>query len=598
MKLKFTNLKLSHRLFLIIVVFFLLPYMLLYFYSYKKAEIIIKDKLNQVTHTNLEQIGNLIENQCINIANASEYLISMDTYKSLYYSPENQYEFLELYQKTDALIQNVNNSLLSGKSYISILAENKPLYSTVPLSQLNMQSFFDSIIMQDNQMIERSIYFSNPHKSYIASLPKEHYISCIRKVSDFFPEKTDLYLIISTPISVFVDNLNTTLGSLILTDSSSNLIANSGATLQTSLISTIQNELAISSKHNNDTTFSIPIDNSASLVNCLNLKTYNWKLISIIDTSDLYKDIYFLRFVVGIISLILILVCLSITFYFIYHQLKPLVLLKERMKAISEGNLNVNLITSDLHSKDEISVLTKTFNTMVDNINQLIEQKQAAQKRENELHFEMLLAQINPHFLFNTLNSIKWMSIVAHTDNITTTITSLGRLLEISMNKLNDRISIEDEIMNIKSYSQIQQIRYPGRFEIIYNIDTSILKLYTLKLVLQPIVENSIIHNIECREFLTITISGQCINNTVILKVHDNGIGIQKEYIENILHTNEKQKSNYVFRGIGVSNVHERIQLKYGTNYGLHYESDGKSFTEVLITFPKVTVLPNSSTPL
>ncbi len=119
------------------------------------------------------------------------------------------------------------------------------------------------------------------------------------------------------------------------------------------------------------------------------------------------------------------------------------------------------------------------------------------------------------------------MSIVAHTDNITTTITSLGRLLEISMNKLNDRISIEDEIMNIKSYSQIQQIRYPGRFEIIYNIDTSILKLYTLKLVLQPIVENSIIHNIECREFLTITISGQCISNTVILKVHDNGIGIQ-----------------------------------------------------------------------
>ena len=79
----------------------------------------------------------------------------------------------------------------------------------------------------------------------------------------------------------------------------------------------------------------------------------------------------------------------------------------------------------------------------------------------------MLLAQINPHFLFNTLNSIKWMSIVAHTDNITTTITSLGRLLEISMNKMNDRILIEDEIMNIKSYSQIQQLRYPGRFEII-----------------------------------------------------------------------------------------------------------------------------------
>lgn len=100
MKLKFSNLKLSHRLFLIIVIFFLLPYMLLYFYSYKKAEIIIKDKLNQITYTNLEQVGNLIENQCINITNASEYLISMDNYKSLYYKPQNQYKFLDLYQKT------------------------------------------------------------------------------------------------------------------------------------------------------------------------------------------------------------------------------------------------------------------------------------------------------------------------------------------------------------------------------------------------------------------------------------------------------------------------------------------------------------------
>lgn len=129
MKLKFSNLKLSHRLFLIIVVFFLLPYMLLYFYSYKKAEIIIKDKLNQVTYTNLEQVGNLIENQCINITNASEYLISMDNYKSLYDKPEDQYQFLDLYQKTDMLVQNVNNSLLNGTSVISILAENQPLYN-------------------------------------------------------------------------------------------------------------------------------------------------------------------------------------------------------------------------------------------------------------------------------------------------------------------------------------------------------------------------------------------------------------------------------------------------------------------------------------
>lgn len=195
MKLKFSNLKLSHRLFLIIVIFFLLPYMLLYFYSYKKAEIIIKDKLNQITYTNLEQVGNLIENQCINITNASEYLISMDNYKSLYYKPQNQYKFLDLYQKTDTLVQNVNNSLLNGTSVISILAGNQPLYSTVPLSELDTQAFFNTAVPDNHATIENSIYFSNPHPSYISSLPKEQYISCVRRVSDFFQEGTDLYLV-------------------------------------------------------------------------------------------------------------------------------------------------------------------------------------------------------------------------------------------------------------------------------------------------------------------------------------------------------------------------------------------------------------------
>lgn len=601
MKLKFSNLKLSHRLFLIIVIFFLLPYMLLYFYSYKKAEIIIKDKLNQITYTNLEQVGNLIENQCINITNASEYLISMDNYKSLYYKPQNQYKFLDLYQKTDTLVQNVNNSLLNGTSVISILAGNQPLYSTVPLSGLDTQAFFNTAVPDNHATIENSIYFSNPHPSYISSLPKEQYISCVRRVSDFFQEETDLYLVISTPISIFLNNLDTTFGSLVLMDASNHLIADSGEKLQPALVSTLQSSLTNTKEHDTDKTYSISINDSGFLANCLNLKTYNWKLISIVDTSALYKDIYLLRFIVGVISLILILICVSVTFYFIYHQLKPLTALKERMEMISKGNWNVedvNFTAPDLNSKDEISILTNTFYTMIDNIHQLIKQKQEAQKRENELHFEMLLAQINPHFLFNTLNSIKWMSIVAHTDNITTTITSLGRLLEISMNKMNDRILIEDEIMNIKSYSQIQQIRYPGRFEINYSIDDSILKLYTLKLVLQPIVENSIIHNIENREFLTITISGQCINNTVILKVHDNGVGINKKSIENILSKNKEQKNNNVFRGIGVSNVHERIQLEYGADYGLHYESDEKSFTDAFITFPKITTLSDVSTPL
>ena len=147
---------------------------------------------------------------------------------------------------------------------------------------------------------------------------------------------------------------------------------------------------------------------------------------------------------------------------------------------------------------------------MVTEIGHLIEEIQVTQTRERELRFEMLLAPINPHFLFNTLNSIKWMSVMSGTEHITNTITALGRLLEISMNKVNDVLPIEEELENIKSYIKIQQVRYPGRFDVTYHIEKGILKEHTLKLILQPLVENSILHNIEARDFLMIDISGRC----------------------------------------------------------------------------------------
>lgn len=278
-------------------------------------------------------------------------------------------------------------------------------------------------------------------------------------------------------------------------------------------------------------------------------------------------------------------ICLLATFFAIYSQLRPLFKLKEQMQQVMAGNLNAEIATTD--SKDEISSLSRTFNNMVTEIGHLIEEIQVTQKRESELRFEMLLAQINPHFLFNTLNSIKWMSVMSGTEHITNTITALGRLLEISMNKVNDVLPIEEELENIKSYIKIQQVRYPGRFDVAYHIEEGILKEHTLKLILQPLVENSILHNIKARDFLMIDISGRCENGIIILQVQDNGTGMDADTMKEILKPKKQGKKGYVFSGLGVSNVQERIQLAYGPDYGLQYDSDGNSFTTVTIRFPQ-----------
>lgn len=336
------------------------------------------------------------------------------------------------------------------------------------------------------------------------------------------------------------------------------------------------------------TSYSIP---QGEFQETMSISISGWKLVDTFSSDAIYKDIYDLRVFTFMVSAFLFVICLVATFIAISIQLKPLMKLKRQMQLVSLGNLDAHLPATA--SNDEISSLSKTFNGMIGEISSLLDEIKITQKRESELRFEMLLAQINPHFLFNTLNSIKWMSVVAHTDNITNTITSLGRLLEISMNKVNDYLPLDEELTNIKSYIQIQRLRYPGRFEVNYSFDEKILSIYTLKLILQPIVENSIIHNIEHTDYLIIEITGELSNDNIIIHVKDNGIGIPDAKLKQILHKAENNSKGKVFSGIGIYNVQERIQLAYGCDYGLKYSSDGHSYTDVEITFP-VTKQPRT----
>lgn len=468
MKHYFMKMKLSYRLFLIIIFCFLFPCTLLFFSTYQRAENMIKEKTRETEGEHIRQAGSFIENICLNIINTSNCLASFNIYEKLLYEEHSSNDFLTAYQNTDELIQNINHSLLNSQGEISIFSKNTLLYSTEPFQNVAYQDFYKSYIEENDTLSDYSPYFSGVHFSYIKH-KTINYISCIRKIYSFHGE--NYYLVISIPVSTFEDRPDSATGTLFLLDSVGNTI------------------------------------------------------------------------------------CLSVTFYCIYYQLKPLLLLKENTDSVSTESLKAEIAAAN--SQDEIGILTRTFHDMLKQINTLIVDVKKKEQEKNELKFEILLTQINSHFLFNTLNSIKWMSIVVHTDNITAAITSLGRLLEISMNKANDILPVREELTNLKSYIQIQQIRYPGRFEIQYDIDDDILSCSTPKLVLQPLAENSILHNIERKEFLTIRISGQ------------------------------KKGNLLVFKGIGVYNVHERIQLIYGNRYGLQYESDGISYTKAILSFPE-----------
>ena len=543
----FMKLNLSCRLFLIIIVLFLVPYLTLFSWAYKKAETIIRDKAQSLERENLNQTKNDIESLCLNMIQASDYLISLNNYGVLYReSATKGYSYLKCWQDANEQIQNVNNSLLNSNADISVLSNDQLLYSTLPQQKFRFEDFFA-------EQVVPSVYFTNAHQSYRRFESNQTFVSYIRKLPPFSPKS--FYLVISLPASSFSRLLGAAAGNMELWDTSGYSICGIHTPKD---VKYFQEEI------------SIPLS--------------GWRLTDTISTEFLYQDIYELRTFTFVVSLGLLMICLLATFFAIYSQLRPLFKLKEQMQQVMAGNLNAEIATTD--SKDEISSLSRTFNNMVTEIDHLIEEIQVTQKRESELRFEMLLAQINPHFLFNTLNSIKWMSVMSGTEHITNTITALGRLLEISMNKVNDMLPIEEELENIKSYIKIQQVRYPGRFDVAYHIEEGILKEHTLKLILQPLVENSILHGILEKESKsgTIVITGWMENEDIVLLISDDGVGIPPEILSTIL--SGKGNSQSGGTNIAVYNTHRRLQILYGKDYGLIYSSNPGEGTEVEIRFP------------
>ncbi|WP_347476663.1 sensor histidine kinase [Clostridium sp. USBA 49] len=193
---------------------------------------------------------------------------------------------------------------------------------------------------------------------------------------------------------------------------------------------------------------------------------------------------------------------------------------------------------------------------------------------------------MNPHFLYNTLDSIVWMAENGKTQDVITMVTSLARLFRISISRGRNIITVREEIEHAKNYLIIQKIRFKSKFKFNIEVEEKVLQYKTLKLILQPIIENAIYHGIEYMfEEGNITVSAKEVNGKLLYEVTDNGLGIKPDILENILSYNSKENGG---AGVGIRNVHERIQLCYGKEYGLEIESELEEGTKVKLWLPIV----------
>lgn len=260
----------------------------------------------------------------------------------------------------------------------------------------------------------------------------------------------------------------------------------------------------------------------------------------------------------------------------------PIQRLCDSMERVQEGDFSVSDIVVD--SENEIGSLTKSFNVMTHRIHELMEQNIREQEAKRKSELKALQSQINPHFLYNTLDSIIWMAEGKKNEEVVLMTASLARLLRQSISNEDELVSIGQEIEYARGYLTIQKMRYKDKLEFQIEVEPSILHIRLIKLVLQPIIENAIYHGLKYKESKgLLCVRGFMKNGNAVLQVIDDGVGMDQETLDHIY---ERHKVDYHSNGVGIYNVQKRLQLYYGNEYGIVYESKPGEGTTATITIP------------
>lgn len=318
------------------------------------------------------------------------------------------------------------------------------------------------------------------------------------------------------------------------------------------------------------------------LVTRTDMKTTGWTLVSMVPYKSVMTETMAISGVMILAVAITLIVTLLLLNRILTGVVKPLKKLEKYMVQVNPDNMDQRM---EILTDDEIGHLSMKFNQMMDRIRNLKEQVIEEQEDKRKYELQALQAQINPHFLYNTLDSIIWMA-ETNDSNIVAMTEALAKLFRISLNKGNEEISLERELEHVKNYLIIQSMRYADKFTYEISAEPGVERCRTIKLILQPIVENCIYHGIKKKRGTgKITIRAYRREQNLIIEVSDDGCGMPEEICRKIL-SDEIESENISGSGIGVKNVNERIQLRFGKKYGLSYSSEEGVGTTVTYVLP------------
>ena len=312
-----------------------------------------------------------------------------------------------------------------------------------------------------------------------------------------------------------------------------------------------------------------------------------WHMVSVIYESDIITEWKSVQLIYTLIGLFLFMIVGLATNRVSSGITKPVRRLQEIMQTVETGEFRA---VGDIRATDEIRELAREYDIMVGRLRELMEANIREQEQKRKSDLKALQAQINPHFLYNTLDSIIWMGEMGQSEEVVQMTSALSKLFRISISKGSELIPVQTELDHVRAYLTIQEMRYQDKFKYEIDMEPDILDMIMLKITLQPLVENAIYHGIKEADYQgLITIRGERVDDEIHMEVRDNGIGMDEEKLDQLrngLEGSADERFRLNRQGLGVRNVHERIRLYFGKQYGLVISSRPGEGTSISVRFP------------
>ncbi|MBP1993332.1 sensor histidine kinase [Paenibacillus eucommiae] len=570
----------GNKIFFSILLFLIIPFLITFNLIDKPLEKVIEQKIGESAREALTLINFNVEIILQDMLKSSVEISKNPNVVTLLKNP-NHYSDYEKLRLKDEVLNNMFSSFYSD-TYVTLTDYQGNWYSTRYIESSQIPSYIGSQWYKDLLDKPNQLRWIFNYTDFIY-IDKTPIISLIKTVTDHQTKQNLGLLIYSVAETDIRKYLSTLEGQVFLIDEEGTVVSSpdkdrignnvTGEAFMTGVGERSEGQVIVTT------------DETKWIVNYDTVEQTAWKIVQIIPYDTVFKQIFDIRemniWIVALIFLIFMIITLTISF----GISRPLKLLNKRMQGAEAKNFDSML---SIAGPKEIATLIGTYNKMIKQIKELLIRLKEEFQQKEDMRFQALQAQINPHFILNTLNNIKWMAYIKQDREVGDMLSSLGIILESSIGRGGSSlIRLREEIHYIENYISLMKLKYNEKLSVQYSIPDELLDCEVIKFILQPIIENSIYHGIEAIAGQgEIRIEAKVEEGRFIISVYDNGVGMSKDKLDQVNDWLEQRSSGKLPHRIGIKNVHDRIRLQYGESFGIQIRSVPSEGTIVDVLLP------------